>query len=108
MTRIHHGHASTTLAATGSIVHLATWSPLVNRTRCGVEFVADARRTEADVDCMACIVLTDIYEVPLQSDRPGTNHFDERVWFKQVLGFPYGYITDCCHEDDPCRYHAAK
>lgn len=106
MTWSNHDSGGTTLAATGSIVHLALWSPLVNRTRCGVEFAVGARRTEADVDCMACVALTDTYEVPLQSNGPGTNHFDERVWFKQVFGPPYGHVTDCCHADNPCPYHA--
>lgn len=105
---------STTLRDTGPIVHLALWSQLVNRTRCGREFwtipdwVDGAAKVEADIDCMACIVLADTYEIPLKGDRPGANYLDEKVWFKQVIGPPYGHVTDCCHAENPCPYHEQR
>lgn len=37
------------------------------------------------------------------ADRIVTNPFGDRVWLKQRDG---GGITDCCHESEPCDYHA--
>jgi hypothetical protein len=106
--------APTRLTGTGNIVHLALWSPLLYRTRCGVSFsiepawVDGAERVEEPVSCMTCLIRADVFEVPLQSDEPATNPFDERVWLKQVFGPPYNHVTECCHGECPCDWHEPK
>jgi hypothetical protein len=91
------------LPATGRITHLATWALLVNRTRCGLEFPAGTKQAETDVDCMACVAYADAYEIPLSGLT--INAFNEHCYFKQVLGQPYGHVTECCYEENPCRHH---
>lgn len=98
----------TKLMETGDIVHLALWSPLLNRTRCGVSFMVRDERVEEPVSCMTCLVRADVFEVPLQADEPTTNHFNERVWLKQVFGPPYNHTTECCHAECPCDWHEKK
>ncbi len=106
--------APTKLLNTGDIVHLALWSPLLYQTRCGVSFsiepawVDGAEHVETPVSCMTCLVRADVFEVPLQGDKPGINHFGESVWFKQVFGPPYNHVTECCFADSPCDWHVTK
>ncbi len=106
--------APTRLRTTGNIVHLALWSPLLYRTRCGISFsitpawVDEADRVDEPISCMTCLVRADIFEVPLKADRPTLNAFDEYVWWKQVFGPPYNHTTECCHGEAPCDYHEVK
>jgi hypothetical protein len=93
---------------TGDIVHLALWSPLLCRTRCGVSFIVGDERVEEPISCMTCLVRADVFEIPLQADKPGINAYGEEVWFKQVFGPPYNHVTDCCHAGDPCDWHERK
>lgn len=116
MTRTQHRHgesAPTRLLATGKVVHLALWSPLLNRTRCGESFstepawVDGAEQVEEPVSCMTCLVRADVFEIPFV-DGPRINTFGESVYFKQVFGGSYDYVTDCCHAECPCDWHETK
>lgn len=98
----------TRLMETGDIVHLALWSPLLNRTRCGISFMVGDERVEEPVSCMTCLVRADAFEIPLQSDDPSINPFDEGAWMKQVFGPPHGHVTECCYAESPCDWHKRK
>ena len=102
----------TLLVETGDIVHLALWSLLFHETRCGVVLEDNAKRVDAQVNCMTCLTRADVFWIPLASDAPTTNHFNARCWLKQMHGPPcgygYGYVTECCFEEDPCDYHKPK
>ena len=77
----------TRLGETGNIAHLALWSPLLYRTRCGVEFsigpAGEAERVEEPVSCITCMVKADLFEIPL-SVNESTGYSDEKIWLKQV------------------------
>ena len=116
MTRTQHGHgesAPTTLLATGEVVHLALWSPLLNRTRCGESFstvpawVNGAERVEEPVSCMTCLVRADVFEIPIPS-KPHVDSFGDAVYLKQVFGPPYNHVTECCAAECPCDWHETK
>lgn len=115
MSRIKHTYgdsAPTKLLATGGIVHLALWSPLLNQTRCGESFstepagVDGAEQVEESVSCMTCLVRADIFEIPIPRD-PHVNNYGELVYFVQVFG-PNNYTTECCHAAAPCDWHEPK
>lgn len=113
MSQLQGESAPTQLLVTGAVVHLALWSPLLNQTRCGVSFdpnrVLDgAACADEPISCMTCLVRADVFEIPLQDDEPTTNHFNERVWLKQVFGPPYNHVTECCHGECPCDWHKPK
>jgi hypothetical protein len=97
--------APTKLMETGDIVHLALWSPLLCRTRCGVSLIVGDERVDEPISCMTCLVKADVFEIPLRADKPATNPDGELVWCKQVFGPSYNYITECCYTEDPCDYH---
>ena len=107
MNQLQGDSVPTSLADTDAMVHLALWSPLLRKTRCGVVLEDDARRVDKPVDCMTCLTRAEVFEVPLQSDRASVNHYNENCWLKQVHGARcgYGYITECCFTEDPCDYH---
>lgn len=100
--------APTKLMETGDIVHLALWSPLLCRTRCGISFMVGDERVEEPISCMTCLVRADVFEIPLYSALPATNPDGEQVWCKQVFGSPYNHITECCYVEDPCDWHISK
>lgn len=100
--------APTRLLEIDDVTHLALWSPLLCRTRCGVSFSDGAERVEEPVSCMTCLVKADVFEIPLYADKPSINHFSERAWFKQAFGPPYDHITECCYAEDPCDWHKSK
>ncbi len=106
--------APTRLTKTGNIVHLALWSPLLYRTRCGMSFsvkpawVDGAERVEDPVSCMTCLVRADVFEIPLWTDRPRINPYNEAVWLKQVFEPPYNHVTECCYAKCPCDWHKTK
>lgn len=115
MSQLQGDSAPTKLAKAGDIVHLALWSPLLCRTRCGVSFNANPHwivdypeRVEEPISCMTCLVRADVFEIPLQANKPGINAYDEEVWFKQVFGSPYNHVTECCLAEDPCDWHERK
>lgn len=41
-------------------------------------------------------------ELRWTADRVIVNPFGDRVWLKQIENG----LTDCCHADEPCSYHA--
>lgn len=107
-TQLQGDSAPTKLPETGDVTHLALWSTLLNRTRCGMSFVDGASRVETSISCMTCLVKADIFEIPLYAVKPAENPDGESVWCKQVFGPPYGHITDCCYAEDPCDWHKPK
>lgn len=108
MSQLQGDSAPTLLRSSGAIVHLALWSPLLCRTRCGIEFQDDAARVDEPVNCMTCLTRAEVFEIPLQASKPSVNHFDETCWMVQKFGPPYGHITECCYAEDPCDWHESK